>query len=156
MAILSGDLVKAREAIAGLRERASRMSFPIWIAVCACYEQCVVATASPNPGQLRVFSIAIERLAQTGFRAPLTFLLCRYGQALAKCGDAMNALKAVDQAIEHGDVTGERWLYAELCRVKKLILSSRENGPLYWGVKHISPPRTDTLQHGDSVHAFDI
>jgi predicted ATPase/DNA-binding winged helix-turn-helix (wHTH) protein len=156
LAILSDDLVRAREAIAGLRERASRMSFPIWIAACACYEQCVAAAASPNPDQLRLFSAAIERLAQTGFRAPLTFLLCRYGQALAKCGDATNALKAVDQAIEHGDVTGERWLHAELCRVKKTILSSRENGPLYWEVKHIAPPWTDTLQHGDSVHAFDI
>ncbi|NPT47635.1 transcriptional regulator [Paraburkholderia sp. 1N] len=156
LAILSDDLVRAREAIAALRERVSRMSFPIWIAVCACYEQCVAAAASPNSGQLRLFSIAIEHLAQTGFRAPLTFLLCRYGQALANCGDAMNALKAVDQAIEHGNLTGEHWLHAELCRVKRKILSTRENGPFNWGVKHITPPQADRLQHGDSVHALDI
>jgi predicted ATPase/DNA-binding winged helix-turn-helix (wHTH) protein len=156
LAILADDVVRARHAITELHERAFRMSFPIWIEVCACYEQCVAAMASPNPARLRVFSIAIERLAQTGFRAPLTFLLYRYALALAKCGDAMNALKAVDQAIKHGDVTGERWLLAELRRVRKMILSSRGNEPFYWRVKHIAPPRTDTSQHGDSVHAIDI
>ena len=156
LTILSDDLVRAREAIAGLRERASRMSFPIWMAVCACYEQCVAAMASPNPGQLRVFSIAIEQLAETGFRAPLIFLLCRYGQALARCGDVMNARKAIDQAIELGDATGERWFHAELCRVKRRILSSSGNGPFYWSAKRIAPPRTEPSRHGDTVHACDI
>jgi predicted ATPase/DNA-binding winged helix-turn-helix (wHTH) protein len=125
IAIMTDNLQSARVGIAALSEQAYRMSFHTWVGCCKCYEHCVSVMSAPQANQLQAFASAIARLRETGFLAPLTFFLWKYSQALIAHDEFDTALTAIDQALDHCEVTGERWLYAELCRMKGTILISR-------------------------------
>jgi hypothetical protein len=77
----------AARALAKLRDISSRVGFSIWLSACSCYEEYLFsAMAGKHRQRLALFRLAIDKLRETGFLAPLTFLLCRFAQAQADCG----------------------------------------------------------------------
>ncbi|MGA7777445.1 MAG: winged helix-turn-helix domain-containing protein [Paraburkholderia sp.] len=123
IAILMDEVETAQQAIAKLNEISSRMSFEPWIACGSCYEQCIGFDMGDHD-RPRALASSIARLKLTGFLSPLTFLLCRLGQALLDLGESEEANAVIDEALAHGDSTGDRWFYPEVCRMKGLALLS--------------------------------
>ena len=121
LAILEENGTCAREALVMLNEMAGRNSFHIWVASADCYHQCVEAMVAPRQSSMADFARAIAHLRQTGFLAPLTFVLCRFAQALLDAGEHGQAGVVIDQALAHCEATGEKWFFAEICRLKGLV-----------------------------------
>jgi predicted ATPase/DNA-binding winged helix-turn-helix (wHTH) protein len=128
IALMRDDLKSARLGIAALSAYAVRVSFHTWIACCECYEMCAAMMSNPAAENVSALESKISQLRITGYLAPLTFLLWKECEALLKRNELDAALAAVDQALNHCDATGERWLHAELCRIKGSILMALGNG----------------------------
>ncbi|WP_158903544.1 winged helix-turn-helix domain-containing protein [Burkholderia sp. L27(2015)] len=128
IALMRNDLKLARVGIAALSTHAARMSFHTWIACCECYEMCAALISNPTVECVHALESKIAQLRNTGHLAPLAFLLWKKCEALAKLNELDAALAAADQALEHCEATGERWLHAELCRMKRTILMVLRDG----------------------------
>jgi predicted ATPase/DNA-binding winged helix-turn-helix (wHTH) protein len=124
ISMMCNDLQTARCGISALRDKALSMSFYTWAACCECYDKCVNMIANPSTTGIADLELAINQLRKTGFLSPLTFLLLQKCQVLTALDLPDDALSVVDKALNHCDVTGEGWLYAELCRMKGMILTN--------------------------------
>ncbi|WP_063499521.1 ATP-binding protein [Paraburkholderia phytofirmans] len=129
IALMMGERDIAARALAMLRDIASRVGFSIWLSACSCYEEYLFSVVPGEHRQrLALFRLAIDKLHETGFLAPLTFLLCRFAQAQADYGRFDEAMTAINEALRHCERTGERWYYAEICRVKGAIVQMTGGG----------------------------
>ncbi|ANB76397.1 hypothetical protein AYM40_29635 [Paraburkholderia phytofirmans OLGA172] len=129
IALLMDERDIAARALAKLRDISSRVGFSVWLSACSCYEEYLFSVmAGEHRQRLAQFRLAIDKLRETGFLAPLTFLLCRFAQAQADCGRFDEAMTAINEALRHCERTGERWYYAEICRVKGVIVQMTGGG----------------------------
>ena len=122
IALMCDDLKCARLGIGALRTYAARMCSHTWIACCECYEMCAALISNPAAECVRALEAKILQLRITGYLAPLTFFLWKKCEALEKLNELDAALATANQALNHCDATGERWLHAELCRMKGTLL----------------------------------
>jgi predicted ATPase/DNA-binding winged helix-turn-helix (wHTH) protein len=123
ISIMCNDFQTARHGISALRKQALSMSFHTWAVCCECYDKCVNMIVNPSATGITDLELAITRLRKTGFLSPLTLLLLQKCHVLMALDHPDDALAVINEALDHCDVTGEGWLYAELCRMKGMVLT---------------------------------
>ncbi|MDE1179245.1 winged helix-turn-helix domain-containing protein [Paraburkholderia sp.] len=126
IALFNGDDLLARQGIDLLSQVSSRFNFAIWVASGSCYRACLDTIREPTPAALERFGLALAGLRDTHFVEPMTALQCQYALAALELGRHDEALASIDDAIHRCDATGERWYYAELCRVKGEVLRAMD------------------------------
>jgi tetratricopeptide (TPR) repeat protein len=122
IALLNGDQAAARHGIDVLHELSTRFGFTIWSACCACYDAWLATLDSPGVGSIEQLINSISALRATGYLAQLSPLQGQLAVALMKASRDKKALATIDDALRHADDNGERWYYAELCRIKADVL----------------------------------
>jgi predicted ATPase/DNA-binding winged helix-turn-helix (wHTH) protein len=126
VALLTRSFDIARHGITLLRARAKQAGFAAWLACAACYDEYLRSAIDPAPSRLPRFRDALEAMRQTGYRAPLTMLLAQYASCLRSFGRVVEATKAINDALGHCEVTGERWFYPRLRQLAMEIAHSVE------------------------------
>jgi predicted ATPase len=126
LALLIGEHSIAEHGLAMLKRMSSRVSLSIWLICSACYNEYLFSLSGEHPHRLVQFRCALDELRRIGFLAPLTMLLCQFARALMHSGQYTEALVAINEALHHCEETGERWYYAELCRVKGEVLHTSQ------------------------------
>jgi tetratricopeptide (TPR) repeat protein len=122
IALLNGDLAAARHGIDVLNELSTRFGFAIWSACCACYDAWLATLANPGASAIERLTASISALRTTGYLAQLSPLQGQLAVALMNASRDKQALAVIEEALRHADDNGERWYYAELCRIKGDVL----------------------------------
>jgi len=122
IALLNGDLAAARHGIDVLNELSTRFGFAIWSACCACYDAWLATLANPGASAIERLTASISALRTTGYLAQLSPLQGQLAVALMNASRDKQALAVIEETLRHADDNGERWYYAELCRIKGDVL----------------------------------
>jgi len=128
IALLVGDLVAAENYVGMLLENSTRHALPHWRAYGRCYQGALVMRC----GDIR----SGAGLLRTGFAelgeaesAVLRLVKLLAIETLGHAGQIADGLTSIEEAIEHSERLEERWLTAELLRVKgQLLLLRGGNG----------------------------
>jgi tetratricopeptide (TPR) repeat protein len=121
IALLVGDLVTAEHYVSMLREHSAAHALRLWSSYCRCYQ----GTLEIMQGQID-FGIPILRagLAELGEAQSAVLRLVKLlpSEILGHFGWTADGLTAIEEAIDYSERTEERWLIAELLRVKGELL----------------------------------
>jgi predicted ATPase/DNA-binding winged helix-turn-helix (wHTH) protein len=122
IALLNGDRAAARHGIDVLHELSTRFGFSIWSACCVCYEAWLETLTETGEKAIERLAASISALRATGYLAQISPLLGQLAVAMMNASRGREALETIEQALHHADDNGERWYYAELCRIKGEVL----------------------------------
>jgi predicted ATPase len=126
VALMTGDLVAAGQAVAMLMDFATSLRAPFWKTLAHCLEGKLLIRRGEfgmGSAQLRT---ALETCERTGWTISYPEFLCALAEGLAGLGQFTEALATIDRALETADRGGERWFVAELLRTKGELLLRRE------------------------------
>jgi predicted ATPase/DNA-binding winged helix-turn-helix (wHTH) protein len=128
IALLVGDLVAAEHYVGMLLEHSTRHALTVWCAYSRCYQGALAIKRGhigPGAGLLRAGFTELGK-AQS---AVLRLVKLLVAETLGHAGQSVDGLTAIEEAIEHSERTEERWLSAELLRVKgELLILQDANG----------------------------
>jgi predicted ATPase/DNA-binding winged helix-turn-helix (wHTH) protein len=128
VALSTGDLVTAGEAVAMLMDLATSLSAPFWKMLAHCLEgKLLIKHGEFGRGSIRL-RVALETCERTGWTICYPEFLGALAEGLAGLGQFTEALAMIDRALARADRGGERWFVAELLRNKgELLLHGASN-----------------------------
>ena len=121
IALSVGDLAAAEHYVMMLVDHSTRRALALWQAWGRSYQGVLLIERDSATG-LRLLRTGLDELGEAKFAALrlVTFLMA---EALARAGRIADGLAMIEEAIAQSEHTEERWLIAELLRVKgELIL----------------------------------
>jgi predicted ATPase/DNA-binding winged helix-turn-helix (wHTH) protein len=122
VALMTGDLVAARQAVVMLMDLATSLSAPIWEILAHCLE----GKLSIRRGEFETGSAqlrtALDTCERTGWTICYPEFLGALAEGLAGLGRLTEAIATIDRALATADRGGERWFVAELLRTKGELL----------------------------------
>jgi predicted ATPase/DNA-binding winged helix-turn-helix (wHTH) protein len=122
IALWVGDLGAAEQYIEMLLNYSTRQTLPLWHAWGRSHQGVLVIRRGDLVTGLQLLRAALDELGDA--RSALRFLtfLGEMAEALGRAGKIADGLAAVEEAIERSEHTEERWLIAELLRIKGELL----------------------------------
>jgi predicted ATPase len=112
IALFMGDLAAAEHYVEMLLDHSTRHGLARWRAIGGSYQGVLVI----QRGDLRLLRTAFAERAAAGSTPRLfTFLIA---EALGRAGQIADGLAAIEEAIVRSEATEERWVVAELLRIK--------------------------------------
>jgi predicted ATPase len=122
IALWVGDLAPAEQYIEMLLNYSTRQTLPLWHAWGRSHQGVLVIRRGDLVTGLQLLRAGLDELGEA--RSALRFLtfLGEMAEALGRAGQIANGLAAVEEAIERSERTEERWLIAELLRIKGELL----------------------------------
>ncbi len=122
IAILTGDLHGADEAVAMLLEHSGRHSLGPWSVLGKAWRAVLLVKRNEFSLGLRLLRDTLDELRQVRFAFHHTGFLAALAEGLAKTREFAQGLKVVEHALTRCDQNEERWYVAELLRMKGEIL----------------------------------
>jgi predicted ATPase len=122
VALMTGDLVAAGQAVAMLMDLATSLRAPFWKTLAHCLEGKLLIRRGEfgmGSAQLRT---ALETCERTGWTISYPEFSCALAEGLAGLGQFTGALATIDRALARANRGGERWFVAELLRNKGELL----------------------------------
>ncbi len=122
IALSVGDLAAAEHYVMMLVDHSTRRALTLWQAWGRSYQGVLFIERGDSATGLRLLRTGLDELGEAKFAALrlVTFLMA---EALARAGRIADGLAMIEEAIAQSEHTEERWLIAELLRVKgELIL----------------------------------
>jgi predicted ATPase len=122
IALLVGDLAVAEHYVRMLLDHSTRRALALWQAWGRSYQGVLVIKRGDSATGLRLLRAGLNELGEAKFAALrlVTFLMA---EVLARAGQIVDGLAMIEEAIARSEHTEERWLIAELLRVKgELVL----------------------------------
>jgi hypothetical protein len=121
IALWVGDLAAAEHYVQMLLEVSTRHRLARWRALGRCYQGMLVIQRGDIDTGLRLLRAGFDEPAAAGSVPRLfTFLMA---EALGRAGQIAEGLAAIEEAIVRSESSEERWLIAELLRIKgELVL----------------------------------
>jgi tetratricopeptide (TPR) repeat protein len=122
IALWVGDLDAAEHYIGTLLGHSARHGLMIWRALGQSYRGQLAIQRGEVTAGLRLLRAGFDEIDEAG-PASLRLIELLMAEALGRAGQIDDGLAAIEEAIDHSERTGERWLSAEFLRVKgELIL----------------------------------
>ncbi len=122
LAIASGDLVAADRYAAMLTHHAGRHGADVWLTYGRCLKGMVLIKRDEFDVGVPMLSAAVAELRAARF-VHYTAFLAALAEGLAGTGEVVRGLAILDEALAQSDKAEERWILAELLRLKgELIL----------------------------------
>jgi predicted ATPase len=122
LALLAGDLATAESYLTMLLDQSARYSLPFWAASGRSNRGMLLIKRGDLDAGLRLLRAGHSELGE-GRVAWRSITFCTVtGLALAHTGQIGDGLILVEAAIDHCERTEERWIFAELLRVKGELL----------------------------------
>jgi predicted ATPase len=126
VALMTGNLVAAGQAVAVLMDLATSLGAPFWKTLAQCLEGKLLIKCGEfgtGSAQLRA---ALGTCEKTGQTICYPEFLCALAEGLAGLEQFTEAIATIDRALETADRGGEVWFVAELLRTKGELLLQRE------------------------------
>jgi predicted ATPase len=123
IALLVGDIAAAESYLSMLLEQSTRHSLPLWAALGRSDRGLLLIKRGDLDAGLRLLRAGYDEFGQG--RVPWWLTTLREavaGEALGRTGKIGDGLVLVEEAIDHCERTEERWVFAELLRVKGELL----------------------------------
>ena len=123
IALLVGDVAAAESYLSMLLEQSTRHSLPLWAALGRSDRGLLLIKRGDLDAGLRLLRAGYDEFGQG--RVPWWLTTLREavaGEALGRTGKIGDGLVLVEEAIDHCERTEERWVFAELLRVKGELL----------------------------------
>jgi hypothetical protein len=121
IALWIGDLAAAEHYARMLLDHATRYGLALWDAIGRCHLGLVDIERGDVATGLRLVRASLEEVGEARF-AVFRFIRFQMANALGHVGQIANGLAEIDKAIAQSEQTEERWLIAELLRVKGELL----------------------------------
>jgi predicted ATPase/DNA-binding winged helix-turn-helix (wHTH) protein len=127
IALWIGDFARADRHVKTLLEYARRYALPLWREVGRMFEALLAVGRGDIAGSLRLLRAGFD---EWGESLP-AYDHCKFqgdiAEALGRAGQIADGLAVAEQAIERCKQTNERWLFAELLRVKGELMLRKES-----------------------------
>ena len=121
VALLVGDLAAAEHYVGMLLDHSTRHSLTYWRAYGRCHQGALAITRGDLNAGLRLLRAGFDERGASRLARQVNTLLML--EALGRAGQIADGLVAIEEAIARAEHTDERWLMAELLRVKgELVL----------------------------------
>jgi predicted ATPase/DNA-binding winged helix-turn-helix (wHTH) protein len=121
IALLVGDLVAAEHYVGMLLEHSTRHALPHWRAYGRCYQGALVMRCGDIRSGAGLLRAGFADLGEAE-SAVLRLVKLLAVETLGHAGQITGGLTSIEEAIEHSERLEERWLTAELLRVKGELL----------------------------------
>jgi predicted ATPase len=128
IALVVGDLTAAEYYVGMLLDHSTRHALATWRANGHCFQGGLIIKRGDVAAGLRLLRAGLDELGEA--RSPVLRLIAyQTAETLGRAGQIADGLAAVGDAIARSEQTQERWLIADLLRVKgELILLRRAPG----------------------------
>ena len=121
IALLVGDLVAAEHYVGMLIEHSTRHALPHWRAYGRCYQGALVMRRGDIRAGAGLLRAGFAELGEAE-SAVLRLVKLLAAETLGHAGEIADGLTAIEEAVEHSERLDERWLTADLLRVKGELL----------------------------------
>jgi hypothetical protein len=121
IALLVGDLVAAEHYVGMLLEHSTRHALPVWRAYGRCFQGALVMRRGDIRSGVGLLRAGFADLGEAQ-SAVLRLVKLLAVETLGHAGHTADGLSLIEEAIEHSERLEERWLTAELLRVKGELL----------------------------------
>jgi predicted ATPase/DNA-binding winged helix-turn-helix (wHTH) protein len=129
VAILAGDFDHARRFAAMLTEHADRHELGVWRTYGRALRGRLHGRDGHASDSATLLRSALTDLRKTPFDIRFQLYLVWLAEVLGAAGQAVEALAAIDEALERAERTEERWYLPELLRIRgELLLQSDASG----------------------------
>jgi predicted ATPase len=110
-----------------LLDHATRYTLPLWRELGRMFEGLLAVSRGDVVGGLRLLRTGFDELGES--LPPSVYLKFQsdIAEALGRAGQIADGLTVVEQAIERCEQTNERWLFAELLRLKGELMLRKES-----------------------------
>ena len=132
IAILTGDLPAADQAVAMLLDHSGRHALGPWSVLGHAWRAVLLVKRNELGLGLRLLRDTLDELRQVRFAFHYTGFLAALAEGLAKAREFAQGLRVIEQALERCEQKEERWYVAELLRVKGEILLIERSGGQLW------------------------
>ena len=123
LAIAIGDLAAADRYTAMLVHHAARHGADVWQTYGRCFEGMMLIKRDELDVGVPMLTAAVDELRRAGYVQYDTAFLATLAEGFAGAGQAARGLAVADEALAQLDTSGERWIVAELLRLKgELVL----------------------------------
>jgi predicted ATPase/DNA-binding winged helix-turn-helix (wHTH) protein len=123
IALWMGDLTRADRHVKILLDHATRHPLPLWHEFARMFEGLLAVSRGDVVGGLRLLRAGFDGLGESLPGFDRVKFQSDIAETLGRAGQIADGLTVAEQAIERCEQTNERWLFAELLRIKaELIL----------------------------------
>ena len=121
IALMVGDLAAAENYVEMLLDHSVKHALALWHAFGRSYQGVLVIRRGDTVSGWRLLSDGFDELGEARYAARrlMSFLMA---EALARAGQTGEGLTLIEDAVARSDATEERWLIAELLRLKGQLL----------------------------------
>ena len=127
IALWMGDFALADRHVKILLDHATRHTLPLWRKVGRMLEALLAVSRGDVVGGLRLLRAGFDELGES--LPPLDYVKFQgeIAEAFGRAGQIADGLTLAEEAIERCERTNERWLFAELLRVKGELMLRKES-----------------------------
>jgi predicted ATPase len=151
VALMTGDLLAAGQAVATLMDLATSLSAPIWEILAHCLEgKLLIKRGEFGAGSVRLRS-ALDTCERTGWTICYPEFLGALAEGLAGLRQLTEALATIDRALATADRGGERWFVAELLRIKGELLLHEAGGQSISAAEHCFSAALEVAREQDAL-----
>lgn len=122
MALLTGDLARAKDAVDQLFGRAMIHPLPLWDVIGRCWQGVLLARKGEFQAAADILGQALAVVPEGSFSLHSGMFRGEYAYAVASAGDPQRGLSLIDEPIRLCERLDERWCLPELLRLKGEIL----------------------------------
>ena len=134
--LLVGDLAAAEHYVGMLLEHSTRHALVVWRAYSRCYQGALVIKRGDIGSGVGLLRAGFAELGEAQ-SAVLRLVKLLVAETLGHAGQIADGLSAIEESIDHSERTEERWLIAELLRVRgELVLSQGADGAATMAADH--------------------
>jgi predicted ATPase/DNA-binding winged helix-turn-helix (wHTH) protein len=121
IALAVGDLVAAEHYVSMLLDHSTRSALTFWAARGRSYQGALLITRGDVDTGLPLLRAGFDELGEAR-SAVIGRIELMMPEALGRAGQIAEGLAAIDEAINHSENTEERWMIAEMLRIKGELL----------------------------------
>jgi predicted ATPase len=118
IALWMGDFALADRHVRILLDHARRYTFPLWRELACMFEALLAVSRGDVVGGLRLLRARFDELGESLPALDRVKFQSDIAETLGRAGQIADGLIVAEQAIERCEQTNERWLFAELLRLK--------------------------------------
>jgi predicted ATPase len=121
-ALWVGDLSAAERCAGMLFDLSTRHTLPAWEALGLSYQGVLLIRRGDIAGGLRLLRTGVDQAGEGLYAVNHVVFVGEMAEGFGRTGRIADALAAVEQAIERSEQKEERWLIAELLRIRGELL----------------------------------
>jgi predicted ATPase/DNA-binding winged helix-turn-helix (wHTH) protein len=174
LALLADNLTAAQRFLTLLLDPRTSRRFYIWEVCGRCFEAIWLMRSQDKAMALPRLRSALGKLRDSGFLAPLTFILGAFGDALIELGERAEAATVLDEGLQRCEVHGDCWFWPELLRLRgklarqqglidvaeddlqRAIAGARQQGALLWELRAATELADLRCQLGRAAEAIEM